>query len=218
MLLQASAPRPVMNPVDSPEHFRIQTLRRPGVSDGGVLFSFVSDLESGSPTNHTLAPVESYQIEGQDGFEALDYWLPFDTMFKESGLSDLALAALSTSGYRVTVRSAFRSDRTKYEERVISLLLLTPVTGGGVIRLGDSFFDIANPTLNPRAPTPKRVRDETISIAFNRAHKVLTQGAQDAIEARRRARIAEAEANMQANTRALEGRDRRVKALPPKKP
>ena len=64
MLLQASAPRPILNSADSPEHFRIQTLRRGGVSDGGVLFSFVADLENGAPTNTALDPIESYSIEG----------------------------------------------------------------------------------------------------------------------------------------------------------
>jgi hypothetical protein len=135
-------------------------------------------------------------------------------MFNAQGVSGLELVALSTSGYKVTVRSAFRSDRMTYEERVIGLTLLFPVTGGGVVRLSDSLFDISNPTLDPKKPVPGRVCDETISIAFNRAHKVLSQGTQDAIEARRKARIAEAEANMKANARGLPGK--KSKALPPK--
>jgi hypothetical protein len=64
--------------------------------------------------------------------------------------------------------------------------------------MGDMLLDIANPTFDPWAPNPKGIvfRNLETSAIYNRMH---TGGRRADIDARRDARIAEAESNMQAN-------------------
>lgn len=227
MLVQATTPRPIFNAVESPEHVRIQTLRKPDVSEGIVRFSYVGDLVAGTPTTVVLEPHLVYPLEGQKGFEVLEYYLPFEKAFavspkvakqmvkyEASGVASIALAPLMANGFTVVVFSAFRADRTVYEQRTISFKLLFPITGGGVLQVSDSFVDIANPTFNPRAPIPKPSLSRDVQVGFNRVHHVVPAAEQAKIEARRRARIEEAEANIRANsTKSLSGKA--VPALPP---
>jgi len=224
----------MINVVDSPEHVRIHTLRKVGISLGEVALVI-------HEKRMAVEPYQVYPIEGEASFEALDFYLPFDNVFgtkkpeyneaaiteriqsehfhrvradkpKEDRLTGTQLAILGAAGYTVIIRSAYRTEGATYEERILNLTIHCPVNGGGMIRIANCPVDIANPTFNPHAETPKkpRYRDLTLLEAFNRTHKPRT----DAIEDRRRKRIEEAEANMRANTRALP--ERTVKALPGK--
>lgn len=219
MLIQASAPRPIFNAAESPQHVRIQTLRKPNVSEGGVNFSYVADAVNGEPSTVLLEPLLVYPIEGEEGFEVREYYLPFENAFKVTpsaekqlvkyaaqSVAPLGIASIVTSGFTVMIWSAHQTDRTTYEERTIGFKMLFPITGGGILRMADSFIDIANPTFSPRAPIPKPHLNPDVRLAFNRTHRVLPKAEQDSIEARRRARIAEAEANVAANSRALGGK------------
>jgi hypothetical protein len=71
------------------------------------------------------------------------------------------------------------------------------VTGGGVIRLADCPFDVANPTFDPWAPGPTIKKDPELQESYNRTHRALPAAA----DATRAARIAEAEANARRNER-----------------
>jgi hypothetical protein len=182
-----------------------------------VLFSYVADLVAGTPTTVTLEPHVVYPIEGEDGFEMTEFFLPFEPLFKvdrktmqvarhkfdAEAAAPVGLASVVASGYTVTLRSAYKSEYTTYAERVVGFKLIFPMTGGGIVRLADSPFDLANPTFSPGAPVPRAVRDPVTLNAFNRTHAMPPQGQRDAIEKRRLARIAEAEANERANTEQL---------------
>jgi hypothetical protein len=156
-----------------------------------------------------LEPQEVYQIEGEEGFQALVYVLPFWELFREEDKNhNLKLVPFCTGGFSVTVRSAFRSDPRTYDEHVLTFLIMMPVTGGGIIRLGDTPTDISNSTFDPWAPDPKRPwKNLELQDAYNRTHRL---GDRPAIDKRREERIRAAEASMAAEA-AKTGR-----MLPPK--
>lgn len=115
-------------------------------------------------------------------------------------LTGVQLALLGAAGYAVVVKSAFRTEGATYEERTLNFTIHCPVNGGGMIRVADCPLDIANPTFDPHAPLPESKRQDLVLLeAFNRTHKLRT----DDIEERKRKRIADAEANIRANERAL---------------
>ena len=118
-------------------------------------------------------------------------------------LTGIQLALLGASGYTVIARSAYRTEGAVYEERILNFTIHCPVNGGGMVRIANVPFDIANPTFNPHAETPKKAKhkDLTLLEAFNRTHRPRT----DAIEERKRKRIEEAEANLRANQGKLLG-------------
>lgn len=60
--------------LDSPAHIRIHTLRKAKVSKGEVSLTVAGRIIDVEP--HTV-----YPISGEDGFEALDYYLPFWSVF-----------------------------------------------------------------------------------------------------------------------------------------
>jgi hypothetical protein len=232
----------MINASESPEHFRIHTLRKMGVSSGEVVLVL-------GEKRMEVEPYCTYPISGEDDFEALDYYIPFDNVFGPKKpvydedairknietkqfkrldvthrkilpgggleavpgerLTGVQLAILGATGYHVIARSAFRTEGASYEERIFNFSIHCPVNGGGMIRIANAPVDIANPTFNPHAVTPKRAehKDLVLLEAFNRTHKPRT----DAIEERRRKRIEEAEANVRSNERTL-GLSR--KALP----
>ncbi len=74
MLIQATAPRPMINAAESPQHFRIHTLRKPGISTGEVMLT-VGDRRM------EVEPFTLYPIAGEQGFEALEFYLPFWRVF-----------------------------------------------------------------------------------------------------------------------------------------
>lgn len=228
MLIQVTTPRVLINLLDSPEHIRIHTLRRPGTSSGEVFFNAASDPEHGKRMTVPLEPYDVLPIEGFEGFEVLEYYLPFDTLYgtkkraeydearilaslnkppkqvhvdqKSDHLTDLQLSRIGASGFFGIAKSAYRSENSKYEERIFNFSLNFPVTGGGILRIANVDHDFVNSTFNPRAHTPKKNGpNEDLLIAYNRTHKPMDSGA----EARRRQRIQEAEANVRANTRGL---------------
>ncbi len=210
MLVQATTPRPFFDHSKHPEHVYIYTLRKPGISEGAVFFNASTNPEQGRRGTAALEPLFEHPIDGEDGFAALEYVLPFFELFRpEDKKRNLGMAPFCTTGFGVTVRSAFRTDTSRYGEHTVAFTILMPVTGGGVMRLSDCLFDIANPTFDPWAPGPERKwKNLEVGMAFNRAHRL---GDTSAIEQRRMARIREAEANMRAN----ESGGRR--ALPPKR-
>lgn len=228
MLIQTSSPRPILNVAESPEHIKIHTLRRPGISTGEVFFNVTKDFEHGVRETVPLEPYEVFPIEGAPGFEAMEYYLPFDKLFgtekraeydearimaslalpskrvnvdkPKDHLTDTQLALLGASGFHCIARTAYRTETTQYEERIFNFSIHCPVTGGGIIRVANSVFDVTNPTFNPRATMPTReYQNLTLLNAFNRTHRVITSD----IEERRRQRIASAEANMRVNEKAL---------------
>ncbi len=233
MLIQVTSPRPMINTADSPKHVRIHTMRKHKVSTGTVTF-VVHEKQI------DVEPSCVYPIQGEAGFEALDYYLPFWNVFgtnrpeynedkirsnieaeafhrvdvtdkgkkpihtkllvtdtdapppERERLTGVELAILGSTGYHVIVKSAYRTEGAAYEERIFNFTIHCAVNGAGMIRIANSPVDIANPTFDPYAPEPSPRRDLVLLEAFNRTHKPRT----DDIEARKRARIAEAEANM----------------------
>jgi hypothetical protein len=128
-------------------------------------------------------------------------------------LTGVQLALLGASGYKVIARSAFRSEGPTYEERIVNFTIICPVNGGGILRVADCPIDVANPTFDPHAPPPGEKRqDLTLLEAFNRTHRLRTSD----IEERKRQRIAQAEANMRENEKALAAKAAE-KGLPPKR-
>jgi hypothetical protein len=207
MLIQATAPRPIFDHSKHPQYLHIHTLRKFGVSRGEVFFIATVDPEHGTRGSKSLDPVNEYPIEGTDGFEALEYIVPFWELFKRTGsmaktryngqsameqgiaVGSVKLARYCTNGFSVTIKSGFRSDRANYEEHTLALTILTPVTGGGILRLANCPYDIANPTFDPWAADPHPANNLELQAAFNRTHKL----GNPSIEAKRLARIAEAE-------------------------
>jgi hypothetical protein len=217
MLIQLGIPRPRFDIHDHPKHLYIHTLARIGVSSGGVLFSGTTDPEHGVRQSRPLEPTRTYPIEGEDGFEGYEYILPFWELYKRKkesektlaltgaeGYGSLGLVAYTTNGFTVTAVSAFRASPTHYEEHSLSFTVMMTVTGGGILRLADSHFDISNPTFSPYAPNPlgiTKYTDLETQQALNKAHKPHSP----AIEARKAERIRAAEASMAS------------RALPPKR-
>ncbi len=252
MLIQTTTPRPMVNTADSPQHVRIHTLRRHKVSKGDVTFVI-------GEKQIDVEPHAVYPISGETAFEALEYFLPFSSVFGTNKptydenkirenieaeqfqrvdttpkstwgklkqkllvtdndappppperLTGVQLAIVGSTGYHVICRSAFRTEGATYEERTFNFTIHCPVNGGGMIRIAGCPVDIANPTFDPHAPMPEsRHKDLVLLEAFNRTHKPRT----DAIEERKRQRIAEAEANLRANEKALGGKESK-KLLP----
>lgn len=222
MLIQVSTPRPLYDPSKYPEYIHIHTLRKAGVSKGEVFFMATVDPEHGTKDSKSLDPVNEYPIEGVEGFEALEFILPFWELFKRTAamtkaryngesaesqgikVGSVAMTRYFTNGFQITAKSAFRADRTTYQEHIVAFTLMTPSSGGGILRLANCPFDIANPTFDPWAGNPHPPKNLELQDAFNRTHKLNTSS----IEARRAARIAEAEANIKRNE------ELRHKALP----
>lgn len=223
MLIQASTPRPVFDTSKHPEYIHIHTLRKVGVSTGEVFFIATVDPEHGTKDGKALDPVNEYPIEGQDGLVALEYVLPFWELFQRTKsmleakyngsnalaqgirVGSVAHARYFSNGFQVTIKSAFRADSRTYAENRVAFTIQSAVTGGGVLRLADSAYDIANPTFDPWAPGPTVPKDLELQESYNRTHRALPAGA----DAKRAARIAEAEANMRRN----EGREEKPKLL-----
>lgn len=222
MLIQTSSPRPILNVLEHPQHIVIHTLRRIGISTGEVLMNMSINPETGTRLTAPVEPYDVYPIAGEDGFEAVEYYLPFSEVFgagrrvydegrgsvalapvtkPKSGLRDTQLAVLCGSGFSVIARSAYRVEGSRYEERLFNFTLLFPITGGGILRASSSLVDISNPTFDPKAPMPQKRGYQNLGLlaAFNRTHKIMSSS----IEQRKAARIASAEASIANNTRAL---------------
>lgn len=223
MLIQVTTPRPVFDVLKHPQYVHIHTLRKVGVSTGEVFFAATVDPEHGRKDSKALDPVNEYPIEGQDGLVALEYVLPFWELFQptkamldakyngrnalEQGVrvGSVAHARYFSNGFQVTIKSAFRADSRTYAENRVAFTIQSAVTGGGVLRLADCPFDVANPTFDPWAPGPTVRKDPELQESYNRTHRALPAGA----DAKRAARIAEAEANMRRN----EGREDKPRLL-----
>jgi hypothetical protein len=103
------------------------------------------------------------------------YVLPFWELFKEEDKRrNLWLVPFCTAGFKITARSAFRASPRAYEARTLAFTILMPVTGGGIIRLAGSEFDITNPSFDPWAPRPSWYPAQVAELqnGYNRAHKV----------------------------------------------
>jgi len=241
MLIQTSSPRPILNVGEFPSYIVIHTLRKAGISNGAVTMNVNVDVEHGKRESAVVAEHEVFPIEGEPGFEGVEYYLPFDLIFgtkkteydetrllrqindeapkrvntdePRARIGDTMLALHMASGVNVIAKSAYRVEGAKYAERVFNFQLLFPVTGGGIVRVTSSDFDVTNPTFDPKAAVPrdKPYQNITLLEAFNRTHKPTSPD----IEARKRARVAAAEASMRAADKQLPPAGRR--ALPPKK-
>lgn len=216
MLIQTSAPRPLFDPSRYPKYLYIHTLAKAGVSHGAVFFNATTDPEHAKHEGKTLDPANEYPIEGEDGFQALEYVVPFWDLFQrktnkpvlydgkpasEQGVQvgSVKLARYCTNGFNITAKSAFRASPREYEEHTVALTVVMPVTGGGILRLADSFFDLSNSSFDPWAPNPTPRRNLEFDQVYNRTHKLTTS----AINDRRAARVAAAEASMRADQRGL---------------
>ncbi len=180
MLVQATTPRPVFDPSRYPESIHIHTLTLPGVSDGKVYFNATTDPEHGGRAGKAIDPIHEYPIEGTDGFQALQYILPFHELFRDVDKKrNLALVPFCTGGFIVVIHSAFRADPHTYSEHVLSFKILMPVTGGGIIRLADSPFDIVNSTFDPWGPPAEHLlkhKNLELQESYNRTHKLPGNG------------------------------------------
>lgn len=206
MLYQASTLRPMINMREFPEHVVIYTMRRDTVSTGIVDITYQGDFEAGVTENVPLEHTREILITGSSSeftFLAYEYVIPLWNLVDSHGRRG------TTGGFNVRVRSAFRQGGTDYRERDLSFWLTFPIDGGGIIRFAGSPMDIANPTLNPRAPLPvegpsdeelraemhddgqwTRPSIENLRIAYNRVHQLATPRQVSAAEARRASRIA----------------------------
>lgn len=218
MLIQVGIPRPRFDVGQFPQHLVLHTLAKPGVSTGEVRLNGTIDPEHGVRGSRLLDPWRTYPIEGEQGFEGYEFVVPFWELFQRrevrrellaetgaSGYGSLAMVPFVTGGFIVTAHSAFRATPTSYEENVLSLTVLMPVSGGGVLRLSDSRFDIANPTFDPYAPWHgiQRLNLEH-QQALNRAHA----GRSASLEARKAERVRAAEAAMAAEQKLLPSGDK----------
>jgi len=175
MLIQLTTPRPVLDPSEYPAYLHLHVLTKPGVSDGKVLFTSVKDPEHGTYDTRTLDPTHTLPLNASDGVGALIYVLPFWELFKsEYENRNLYMVPFCTAGFKVVANSAFRADPKTYRSRALAFHILMPVTGGGIIRLGDSEFDVTNPSFNPWAPNPTMSPAAVgeLQDGYNRAHKV----------------------------------------------
>jgi hypothetical protein len=224
MNIQLGIPRPRFDVHEHPEYIYIYTLARSGVSNGGVIFNATTDPEHGVRGTRQLEPMVTYPIAGEDGFEGYEYVLPFWELFKRNHtISSSSLATLGTDkyvdrnlvpfvtgGFIVTAKSAFRASPTEYAENTLSFTILMPATGGGILRIADCLFDIANPTFNPHAHHPRALKNLDTERMLNQAHRPKDS----AIEDRRAARIRAAEQSMAYEEKSLPGPG---KSLPPRR-
>lgn len=229
MLVQLTTPRIIFDPSRHEHHIYIHTLSKPDVSTGAVLFTGTTDPEHGQVETRPLDPKEILPLDG--GLAVQIYVLPFWELFQGGPkevlhdgemvrAADLKISRYCTAGFQVIAKSAFRASPRTYEEHKIGFTLVFPATGGGVIRLSDTFVDITNLTFNPWAcnpdPLPEAAKAELRST-YARTH-ALPDGRSD-IDARRKARIAAAEASMRNEAAGAKNPtlpNDRVKALPPK--
>lgn len=217
MLIQASTPRFIVSIDEHPQHIVIHTLAKPGTSSGEVHLGMSADIEEGRKASGPVILHQSYPIEGTD-LEGLEYYVPFDILFgtdkpvydeakllassgksaltmkpkREGQLRGAQLALLIAGGINLTIKSAFRFDTYTYQERIMGLQLMFPVTGGGIVRFSDTLLDLRNPTFDPYAPRPKPQQDLVLQNALNRTHKPTSSGVED----RKRARLAAAAASI----------------------
>lgn len=182
MLLQASLPRPIVRMDEFPHNITILTLRRGGISDGKVTMGFLVDTETGTKTRQEVLAERAFPIDGETGFEALEYVVPVHVLLKmHGGLS----IVYGTVGVEVFAQSAFRASASEYGEHKIGFNVVFPVTGGGIVRMWDSPYDLANPGFQPGSSAPpigsadeekrlpgERMASENLLLAFNRTHKV----------------------------------------------
>lgn len=205
MIIQVGIPRPRFDIHENPERIHIHTLARVGVSSGAVFFNGTTDPEHGVRQGRELDPLQTYAIDGEEGFQGCEYVLPFWELYKRkevrkellettgaSGYGSIGLVRFTTGGFIVNVQSAFRASPTHYEEHVLSFQILMAVSGGGILRLADCPFDLSNPTFNPYAPHPRAIKNLEIQQALNRAHQLRSSD----IEDRKAARIRAAEQSM----------------------
>ena len=225
MLVQATAPRILLKAHEYPKYIIVHTLAKRGVSNGSVIFGAYTiggRLPPGSQPVEVqpqgsqaitpyrkavswnsdsvrLNPQQIYPIEGEEGFEVLEYALPFWELFRPEDMRrNLALVPFCSGGFSVTARSAFRAEPRTYDERTFTFIMLMPVTGGGIVRLGDSMIDVGNPTFDPWAPNPKSpYKNLEMTDTYNRIFRL---GDKSAIDERRAARIRAAEASMAAES------------------
>jgi len=216
VLIQVTTPRPVFDHSKHPQYLHIHTLMKTGVSKGEVFFMATVDPEHGTKGSKALDPVHEYPLAGEEGFMALEYIIPFWEFFKKTEamtrarydgqsaesqgikVGSVALARYFTNGFQITAKSAFRADRTTYEEHIVAFTILTPSSGGGILRLANCPYDIANPSFDPWAKNPNPPKNLELQDVYNRTHQL----SNSTIDARRAARIASAEANMKRHEEA----------------
>lgn len=202
MFVQMTTPRPVFDAAKYPEYIYVHTLAKAGVSKGSVFFNATSNPEHGVREGREIDPVHEYPIEGDSGFQALEYIIPFFELFKpEDKNRNLHLVPFCSAGFGVTMKSAFRANLQTYEERVVSFKVLMPVTGGGILRIADAQYDITNSTFDPWAPNPNKSRDLDMASVYSRVHRLTRRSGEDGLLRARR--IAEAEANQLVNEKSM---------------
>lgn len=211
MFVQATTPRPLFDHLRNPRYLHIHTLAKAGVSDGMVRFSGTTDPEFGKGDGVIIEPLNTYPIEGEDGFEVLEHVLPFWRLFQRPdnfeeavhdgevvASADISIVRYCTAGFGVVCKSAFRASPREYQEHTVAFKMIFPATGGGIIRLADCLFDISNASFDPWAPDPTKqlgpgpIKDEDLQISYGRTHKLGSAS----IDSRRDARVAAAEASM----------------------
>lgn len=207
MQIQLDTPRPVINPIQFPEHVVIMAHRREGVSRGNVQVAVVTSFERGDVEQVAVNPTRQFWLS-DDGrasgapADILEYVIPFFEIQDSLGRTG------STFGFRIVAFSAYRSpgNVTSYQERSIDFWVTTPLNGGGILRLsgpmGMGEIDISNPTFNPSAPPPPigpqgeafldglRLHDDVLLTAYRRVHGPSNTSAADAAERRRQQRLA----------------------------
>lgn len=161
----------------------------------------------GGRVTHPIEPTRTLPV--LQGMQLHEYVLPFWDLHDNLG------RRAATGGFHFRVSSAFRAQGAGYEERILDFVMQFPVIGGGVMRfvLGGQEWDIANPTFDPRARMPeinqsygagrgdeymsgppgienKRVPDNVLINAYQRTHRGHVGPSANAIEQRRRDRLA----------------------------
>lgn len=155
----------------------------------------------------TIHPIRSLDIHRDLSLH--EYVVPFFDLTDSLGRRG------ATHGFIVNAYSAYRVSTTAYGSRIFQFVTHFPPNGGGIIQfsLGETNWDLSNPTFNPKAPVPDinpnyttvkgnydesgppgvnnlRVPDEVLVQAYLRVHPAHRTNHEDLILQRRNERLA----------------------------
>lgn len=129
MMIQATTPRVALNVLESPEHIKVYTLRRLGISTGEVFFNLTTNPEMGERVTGAIEPYEAFPIEGAEGFEALEYYLPFDALYGTEKRAEYDEARILKS--LTTPKTSSRTLSSDPKTRPFSDIQLARLGAGG---------------------------------------------------------------------------------------
>lgn len=203
MLIRFDNPRLVLNAQEFPAHIVLMYMDE-GSHRSEIRVEYV---DGSTPVQRVLRPTRTFEVF--DTLRAYEIVLPFQELHDPMG------ARAARHGFRFHGSSSYLSEGS-YHRRDFSFHSRFSVIGGGILTLsvGNTEWDLATPTFDPRAPIPEinqsygagagdeyisgppgidglRVPDEVIRNAYHRTHSGRTGAAAQAAAARRAARLAD---------------------------